>query len=124
MRYRVSPLNKKSVVENEYWTKDGEVLKRSVVWRWGSVFVNEKPENQAEDEELNVYDEWDCELESCDDGCSEDWEYPESWSDEQIEAFQEAFQEEYYDAIEALGFKEDDTELWFIGELKITEVEE
>lgn len=126
MRYRISPLNKKSVVEVTKWKKGDEVLKYSVVWRWGSVFMDEKPDltDVDADSEINVYDEWDCELDSCDDGCSDDWDYPESWSDEDIEKFQDAFSEDFYEAPAAFGFEEDDTELWFIGELEVTEVED
>ena len=125
MTYRVSPLNKKSVVEITSWTKGDEVLKYSVVWRWGAVLMEDKPDLSDVDaeSEINVYDTWDCELDSCDDGCSEDWTYPTSWTEEDIEAFQEAWGEEFNEAPLNMGFEEDDTELWFLGELEVTEVE-
>lgn len=125
MPYKVSPLNKKSVTEIESWTKDGETIKHSIGWRWGAVIVQEKPDLDDYDPDagIDVYGELDCELDSCDDGCWEDWEYPESWTDDDISAFEEAWEEDWHDAPLNMGFEEGDTELWFSGELEITEVE-
>jgi hypothetical protein len=126
MPYKVSPLNKKSVTEVEKWTKDGETLKHSIGWRWGTVIVQEKPdlsEYDPETETIDVYSDWDCELDSCDDGCWEEWEYPDSWTEEDIEKFQEAWEEEWHEAPTSMGWQEDDTELWFSGPLEITEIE-
>lgn len=127
MAYKVSPLNKKSVTEVETWTKDGEVLKHSIGWRWGSVIMDEKPdlsEYDPDNESIDVYSEWDCSLDSCDDGCWEEWEYPASWTDEDKEKFEEAWEEEWHEAPLNMGFEEGDTELWFTGELEITEIED
>lgn len=126
MRYRVGPLNKKCVTEVERWSKDGEDLVHRIGWRWGYVLMNEKPDLSDYDPEtewINVYEDWDCELDSCDDGCWEEWEYPESWTEEEQEAFQEAWEEDWHDAPLNMGFTEEDTELWFEGEFEITEVE-
>lgn len=126
MRYKVNPVNKKSVTEIERWTKDGETLTHSIGWRWGAVICNEAPDLSEYDpnsQQIEVYDEWDCELDSCEDGVWEDWEYPESWSEEEIEEFQEAWDEDWHDAPLNLGFEEQDGELWFSGLLEVEEVE-
>lgn len=126
MRYRVSTLEKKSVTEVQRWTKGDEEIIYRIGWRWGAVIMDEKPDlssyNQDTDQ-IDVYNDWSCELDSCDDGCWDEWEYPESWSEEEIEAFQEAWEEDYHDAPLAMGFDEGDSELWFSGPLEITEIE-
>ena len=125
MRYRVGPLEKKSVTEIESWEKDGELIKHSIGWRWAYVIMNEKPDlsdYNPNTEEIDAY-EWDCELDSCDDSCWEEWEYPESWTDEDIKKFEEDWAENFHDAVLELGFNEQDTELWFTGPIEITEIE-
>lgn len=127
MRYRVGPLNKKSVTEVERWSKDGEELVHRIGWRWGYVLMDEKPdlsEYDPETQEIEVYSEWDCELDSCDDGCWEEWEYPESWTEEEQGDFHEAWDLQWHEAPTNMGFTEEDSELWFSGELEITEVED
>ena len=44
--------------------------------------------------------------------------------EEDIEKFQEAWEEEWHEAPTSMGWQEDDTELWFSGELEITEIED
>lgn len=124
MIYKISPLNKKSVTEIETWTKDGETLRHSIGWRWGSVTMQEKPNLNDYDPNvgIDVYSKWNCELDSCNDGCWEDWEYPDNWTEEDIEKFQESWEEEWHEAPLSLGWTEDDTELWFSGELEIKEL--
>ena len=127
MPYEISTTHKKCVTEVETWTKDGETLKHSIGWRWGSVTVDDEPDlsdYDPETDEIDVYGEWGAELISCDDGCWEDWEYPESWTEEDIEKFQEAWEEEWHQAPLDLGWREDDTALYFSGPLEVKEIEE
>ena len=56
-----------------------------------------------------------------DDGDS-DWEYPESWDDEDIEKFQEAWDSEWHEAPEQFGFREEDTTYWINGPIEVTEL--
>lgn len=126
MAYRVSPQNKKCVTEVETWTKDGEMLVHRIGWRWASVLVDEEPDlsdYDPETDEIEVYDEWGASVEGCSDGVWEEWEYPENWSDEDKEKFQELWDEEWHEAPLNLGWHEEDSQLWFTGPLEIEEIE-
>ena len=126
MSFKISTQEKKNVTEVEVWTKDGETLKHSIGWRWGSVMVDEEPDLSDYDpvNGIDVYYEWGADLIGYDDSCWEDWEYPESWTDEDKQKFIEAWEEEGLDAPLNLGWNESDTELYFYGPLDIEELED
>lgn len=126
MAWKVSPQYKKSVTEVERWSKNGEELVHRIGWRWATITVEEAPDlsdYDPETDEIEVYDEWSASLDSCDDGVWEDWEYPASWTSEDIEKFQELWDEEWHEAPLSLGWQEEDTQLWFTGPLEIEEIE-
>jgi hypothetical protein len=123
--YRVSTLNKKSVTEVSIWIKDDKVIKQSIGWRWGAVFMEEEPDLSDYNEESSSIDVYalGAELDSCDDGCWEDWEYDESLSPEEVEEIESAYEENFIEGLEDLGWSMEDTELWFSGPLEVVKVE-
>lgn len=126
MPYRITTVEKKNVTEVERWSKDSEELVHRIGWRWATVITENEPdlsEYDPETDEIEVYDAWSSELDSCNDSCWEEWDYPESWSEEDREKFQELWSEEWHEAPLTLGWKEEDTQLWFSGPLEVEEFE-
>ena len=120
--WELSTEYKKNAIEVQLWYKDGVAIKRVEGYRWGtfSCESDERPDidlrNEGDGYELADYD-W--ELGSLDDGCWADWEYPTDFPVEERIKIEEAWDNEWYDGMEALGWNNDDTEYWFQGPLKL-----
>ena len=120
--WQLSTEYKKNAIEVQLWYKDGVAIKRVEGYRWGSFSCesDERPDidlrNEGDGYELADYD-W--ELGSLDDGCWADWEYPTDFPVEERIKIEEAWDNEWYDGMEALGWSNDDTEYWFQGPLKL-----
>lgn len=120
--WQLSTEYKKNAIEVQLWYKDGVAIKRVEGYRWGtfSCESDERPDidlrNEGDGYELADYD-W--ELGSLDDGCWAAWEYPTDFPIEERTKIEEAWDNEWYDGMEALGWSNDDTEYWFQGPLKL-----
>jgi hypothetical protein len=120
--WELSTEYKKNAIEVQLWYKDGVTIKRIEGYRWGTFYCesDERPDidlrNEGDGYELADYD-W--ELDSLDDGCWADWEFPDSMSEEERTKIEEAWDNEWYEGMEALGWSNDDTEYWMQGPLKL-----
>ena len=120
--WELSTEYKKNAIEVQLWYKDGVTIKRVEGYRWGTFYCesDERPDidlrNEGDGYELADYD-W--ELGSLDDGCWADWEYPTDFPIEERIKIEEAWDNDWYDGMEALGWSNDDTEYWFQGPLKL-----
>lgn len=127
-QYRIATIDKKSVTEIEFWTKDDKTIKRITGWRWGAGWINTEsgeildidPKNP---DGVNVYD-YDFELDSLDDGWYGDVEYSDNIDDEEREQLEELWDEESYSAWESEGWYNSETECWFYGPLEIEKTAE
>ena len=127
--WKLSPQYKKSAVEKMFFYKDGKVIIIEQGFRWAT-FTVESDERPLTDLELKNDDGY--ELGCIDNG--ESWEMCEMidgcWLDISIgndkttstdeEEFTEAWEEDSYDAVEALGWSQDDTEYYYHGPLELT----
>ena len=117
---------KKNAVEKQFWYKDGRVIIREEGYRWGKFYCesNERPDVDLAN--LDGYElggtEHDWELDHLDDGCWADWTYPDDMTEEEQQAIEAAWEEDFYDGMEGLGWSNDDTEYWFYGELELEQV--
>jgi len=114
---------KKNAVEKQFWYKDGRVIIREEGYRWGKFYCesDERPDvdlANPDGYELGGTD-YDWELDNLDDGCWADWTFPDDMSEEEQEEIQEAWEEDFYEGMEAKGWSNDDTEYWFYGELEL-----
>ena len=125
MRYKISTIEKKSIVETSEWLKDGHSIKFETLWRWGWVEVTTKPDLTTYDEEegISVFDELEPANHSFWDGFGSDVEYSESMSDSDIEEVEEILEEEGEHALEDAGWEPGDGEVIFRGPLDIEELE-
>ena len=115
--------HKKSAIEKQYWYKDGKQIVRTEGYRWGTFYCesDEQPEIDLvnEDGYRIGSDDYEWELDNLDDGCYADWEFPEDMSEEEQEKITEAWDEEFYDGLEELGWNCDDTDYILEGPLEL-----
>jgi hypothetical protein len=125
--WELSTEYKKSSIERQIWTKDGKVIIREEGYRWGTFTVesDEMPIShqdliENEEYELSCIDNDECwELVDLSDGCWADTEAGRNCTDEDLAAFEEAWEENWYEGVEELGWSNDDTEYYMTGPLKL-----
>jgi hypothetical protein len=118
-------LHKKNAVEKQFWYKDGKVIIREEGYRWGEFYCesDEQPEidlDNADGYNLSESD-YDWELTSLDDGCWADWTFPEDMTEEEQAEIETAWEEEYFEGMEELGWSQDDTEYILQGPLELSD---
>jgi hypothetical protein len=127
--WKLSPLWKKNAVERQFWYKDGKLIIREEGYRWGTFYVSsvERPLTNSElrndhGYELCCIDNDECwEMDSMEDGCWSDLTAGnDKTTDEDIEEFEAAWEEDYFEGAEELGWTCDDTEYWYYGPLELT----
>jgi hypothetical protein len=115
--------HKKNAIEKQYWYKDGVEIIRTEGYRWGTFYCesDEQPKIDLvnEDGYRIGSDDYEWELESLDDGCYADWEFPDDMDEDEQEKIQEAWDEEFYDGLEELGWSCDDTDYILEGPLEL-----
>lgn len=127
-RWNLSPQYKKSAVERQYWYKDGKTIIREEGFRWANFKVDsvEKPltEEELKNEdgyELGCIDNDECwEMWDMMDGCWADLEKGRDCTDEDLEEFETAWDEDGYCGVEEAGWSNDETEYWYYGPLELT----
>ena len=121
--WTIKTQHKKSAIEKQHWYKDGVVIIRTEGYRWGTFYCesDEQPKIDLvnEDGYRIGSDDYEWELEELDDGCYADWEFPEDMSEEEQEKITEAWDEEFYDGLEELGWSCDDTDYILEGPLEL-----
>lgn len=126
--WKLSTYYKKSAIERQIWVKDDKVIIREEGYRWGTFYVQSDERPLTDEElinehgyELGCLDNDECwELDSLDDGCWADAEAGRNCTEEDLEAFEEAWEENSFEGVEELGWSNDDTEFEFQGPLVLT----
>ena len=120
--WKLSNQYKKSAVERSIWNKDGVIVVREEGYRWGtfSCESDEQPDIDLKNPDgYEVGGDYDWEMYSMDDGCWAEWQFPDGMSDEEREAIEKAWDEDWSDGLEAWGWRNDDTEYHFYGPLQL-----
>jgi hypothetical protein len=126
--WKLSTASKKNAVEKQYWTKEGVTVVKEEGYRWGTFYCesDERPDIDLSNED--GYDlsnsEYDWELDSLDDGCWVEWDFPEDMDEEEQERIQSLWDEDFFEGLEGDGWVNDDTEYWFYGPLELEEIDE
>ena len=126
--WKLSTYWKKSSIERQIWVKDDKVIIREEGYRWGTFYVQSDERPLTDEElinehgyELGCLDNDECwELDSLDDGCWADTEAGRNCTEEDLEEFEEAWEENSFEGVEELGWSNDDTEFEFQGPLVLT----
>ena len=92
--WRVTPNWKKSVIERQEWSKDGNRFIYETGWRWGEFLVytdDDTPPNLEEGVDIYACG-YETELVECSDGCWDDYDFDDC--DEETQEWLEEFFEE------------------------------
>jgi hypothetical protein len=127
--WKLSPQYKKSAVEKMFFFKDGKIIVMEQGFRWGTFSV-ESDERPLTDSELVNEDGYELgcidndeswEMNDMSDGC---WCDITAGNDEttstDVEEFEAAWQENWYEGVETLGWSQDECEYYFYGPLELT----
>lgn len=123
--WKVEPTFKKSVIERNYLTKDGNRVMVETGWRWGEFLVHTEDDNPPDIESgVDIYCcDYETELLETFDGCWEDVNYDEC-DDETREFLEEFFDEgnSWLDLECDHGWLQDECEMIIDSDLKITKM--
>jgi hypothetical protein len=123
-RWKIEPTWKKSTKERSHFHKDGKTIIVETGWRWSCFYLTTET-SEAPDIEAGV-DLYDCgyevEMDYCDDGCWEDYEYF-NMSAEEIAEVETFMEENSFLDLEELGWVGGDTEMIIDCDLSIEKVE-
>lgn len=123
MKYKISTVDKKSIIEKNFYEKDGKTFHIEQGYRWG-YFETEDPidiEELKNNDELMIY-KFDVTDHCFSDGCWIEFYYDDEITEEEREAIEAAWEEDSYEGIEGLGWYDDEYEVWFLGPLEVEEV--
>ena len=124
--WKVEPTWKKSIIERQYMTKDGNTLVVETGWRWGEFTVETEDDSRPDIEAgVDIYNcDYNGELVETTDGCWEEHDFDDC-DDETQEWLEEFFEEgnSYYD-LEEHGWVFDECEMIIDCDLKITRINE
>jgi hypothetical protein len=126
--WKLSPQYKKSAVEQMFFYNGHKVITVEQGWRWGT-FTVESDERPLTDLELVNADGYELgcinndkswELYEMTDGCWLDFTAGRNATEEDVTAFEQAWEQDGHDGVEELGWSCDDTEYYYHGPLELT----
>jgi hypothetical protein len=124
--WSVKPTWKKSIIERNYFIKDGNKVMVETGWRWGEFTVETEDDNPPDIESgVDIYDcGYEAELVETSDGCWEEVDTDDC--DEETTAWIEEFFEEgnsWLD-LEEHGWSQDECEMIIDCDLEITRIDD
>jgi hypothetical protein len=120
--WKLSTQFKKSCTQIEYFKKGELVAQREIGWRWCWARYNEKPDlgdYDPEKDQIELYAIGDVVDMEQDDGCWEDWTWPDAIDEEEVERLTDIYEEDGDEGLENEGWILDDSEYWVSGPLDI-----
>lgn len=120
-RYRIEPVGKNSIVAMTTYKNGDMYVSREETYRWGYAIVETSEDIDTNSDEIVVtgYDMIENDYE---DGVSVSWDYPYDMSEDDKEAFENAYDEDGDDGLAALGWQYFDSEDKIVAPYKISKV--
>lgn len=121
--WRIRNYHKKNAVERQFWTKDGVTIVRDEGFRWGEWTCESDQRPDIDLDNADGYDvtgsdlDWD--IDFMDDGCWDDWTWPDDMSNEERQRIQDLWNENWIDGLEDDGWENQDTEQWIYGPIEL-----
>jgi len=122
MTWKLSTQEKKSCTQIEYFKKGELVAQREIGWRWCWARYEEKPDlsnYNPDKDQIELYTLGDISDMEQDDGCWEEWTWPDEVDEEEVDRLSEIYEEEGEDGLENEGWVQDDCEYWVSGPLEL-----
>jgi hypothetical protein len=122
--WKLEPTWKKSLREVMYFYKDDKCITVETGWRWGEFTCEtEGDEPPVIKEGIDLYSQgYDIEMQYCDDGCWEDYDF-DGFTDEEEQEMREWLEENSFLDLEEEGWNLDETEFIMDCEVDIEKVE-
>lgn len=122
--WSVKPIWKKSIIEKNYYHKDGQQVVIETGWRWGEFTVYTDDDNPPNIEAgVDIYNcEYETELVETSDGCWEEHDYDDC-DEETQEWLEEFFEENSWLDLEEHGWIQGDCEMIIDCDLEITRLD-
>lgn len=120
--WKLSNYHKKNAVETQYWHKDDKVIIREEGFRWGTWYCESDTRPDIDLKNPDGYEiggEYDWELDSMDDGCWGEIRAGRNATADDVTEFEEGWDEDWYEGVEARGWTLDDTENTLYGPLQL-----
>ena len=122
--WKLSTQFKKSCTQIEFFKKDELVAQREIGWRWCWARYKEKPDlsdYDPEKDQIELYELGDVIDMEQDDGCWEEWTWPDDIDSEEAERLEDIYNEEGDEGLENEGWVLEDTEYWVSGPLELVQ---
>jgi hypothetical protein len=122
MTWKLSTQEKKSCTQIEYFEKGELTAQREIGWRWCWARYEEKPDlsnYNPDKDQIELYDLGDILDMEQDDGCWEEWTWPDEVDEAEVDRLSEIYEEEGDEGLENEGWVLRDTEYWVSGPLEI-----
>ena len=127
--WTLTPQHKKSAIEKMFFFKEGKIIIMEQGFRWAtfSVQSDDRPLTDAELRNDDYYElssidndeAW--EMQDMTDGCWMDVTAGnDETTDEDLAAFNDAWEADWYSGVEAIGWSQDETEYYYYGPLLLT----
>jgi len=124
---KVTTRHKKSIVEVETYERvvDGTTYRATLenVWRWGHAIIDASA-NEIDVESDLIITDYSIEDQQFDDGTSSFWYFDDSVPEPIQQELEAAWEENWMEGIEELGWYHVDTETTFVAPLDIEELDE
>jgi len=123
--WKITNLEKKNAVERQFWVKGTQTIIRQEGFRWGYWTCQRDTTPDIDLANPDGYEvgcsEFEWELQEMVDGSWCDMTWPDDMSEEEQQQWEEAWDEDGFDGVEALGWCCDETEYWIYGPIELTE---
>ena len=123
--WKIEPTWKKSIAERNHFHKDNKTIIVETGWRWGEFTCETEDDTPPVLEEgVDLFDcGYDIEMQYCDDGCWEDYEF-EGLTEDEEEEMREWLEENSFLDLEEDGWIPGDSEMIMSCEPSIERIEE
>jgi len=122
--WKISNYHKKNAVERQIWQRDGKTIVREEGFRWGTWTCKSDTQPNLDLNNPEGYEvfstEHDWELDEMVDGCWAEITAEDGATQKDLEEFEAAWEEDWFDGVEALGWVNDETEYWIYGPIELT----
>ena len=121
--WSLSPQYKKSAVEKMFFFKDGKIITIEQGYRWATFKMESDicPLSTTELKNDDGYElDGDWEMWDMVDGCWLDIESYRDATEKEVEEFTNAWEEDFFEGVEALGWSQDECEYYYHGPLSLT----
>ena len=121
--YRLSTVEKKNAVEREFWKhkETGWTAIHETVYRWGHAYIESDAEPDVDIDNEDGFEIFDngWELETLDDGCESNWEFPSEMTESDRRSMLEGWDNDQFCYMEENGWEMDYSEIYFYGQLEL-----